>query len=329
MEIVNLGNTKLHVSRIGMGTAAIGRPGYINIGHDKDIAGSTDKAAMMERSHGMFDIAYTAGIRYFDTARSYGEGEAFLAEWIHARGHNDVVIGSKWGYIYTADWQIKAEKHEVKDHSLSNLQTQYAESKGLLDNKLNLYQIHSATLETGVLDDQAVLNAISKIKQKGIRVGLTLSGNNQGEVLNKALKIKKDRELLFDTVQATFNVLEQSVGEALKQAYEAGMGIIIKEGVANGRLTDSNKDETDANILNALRRIGNSYNADPDTIALAYILHQPWAQVVLSGASTPQQLRSNALAESIRLNNEDLQILRSMAVGPDVYWDKRSQLVWN
>lgn len=38
--------------------------------------------------------------------------------------------------------------------------------------------------------------------------------------------------------QATWNLLEQSAGEALLEAKEAGMDVIIKEGVANGRLTE-------------------------------------------------------------------------------------------
>jgi aryl-alcohol dehydrogenase-like predicted oxidoreductase len=45
--------------------------------------------------------------RYFDAARSYGRAEEFLGGWLAARGiaPQEVVVGSKWGYVYTANWQ--------------------------------------------------------------------------------------------------------------------------------------------------------------------------------------------------------------------------------
>lgn len=45
---------------------------------------------------------------------------------------------------------------------------------------------------------------------------------------------------LFDCVQVTWNLLEQSAGAALREAHQAGMDIIVKEGMANGRLTQRN-----------------------------------------------------------------------------------------
>lgn len=49
--------------------------------------------------------------RYFDAARSYGKAEEFLGEWLRARNipTSEVMVGSKWGYTYTADWQIDTQ----------------------------------------------------------------------------------------------------------------------------------------------------------------------------------------------------------------------------
>ena len=46
--------------------------------------------------------------RYFDAARSYGRAEEFLSGWLAARGlaRDDLLVGSKWGYYYTADWRV-------------------------------------------------------------------------------------------------------------------------------------------------------------------------------------------------------------------------------
>ena len=97
-------------SRIGLGLAALGRPAYIDIGHPQDLAGETDVDSMRARAHAMLDAAYAAGVRYFDAARSYGRAEEFLRSWLTARGlaTEDVGVGSKWGYTYTADWRVDA-----------------------------------------------------------------------------------------------------------------------------------------------------------------------------------------------------------------------------
>ncbi|HZY87152.1 MAG TPA: aldo/keto reductase, partial [Gemmataceae bacterium] len=120
MLIRPLGRTGLVVSPVGLGLAALGRPGYINLGHADDLAHDYDVAAMEARAHAVLDAAWAAGVRYFDAARSYGNAERFLSTWLAARGIAPaaVTVGSKWGYTYTAGWKVEAEKHEIKDHSL-------------------------------------------------------------------------------------------------------------------------------------------------------------------------------------------------------------------
>src|SRR5262245_58972668 len=206
-----LGDSDLLVSRMGLGLAALGRPGYINLGHAGDLASDYDVAAMEAHCHAVLDIAWQSGVRYFDAARSYGRAEAFLASWLAARGiaPGDVTVGSKWGYTYTAGWRVEAEKHEVKDHSLAVLRRQWKESRELLGPHLDLYQIHSATLDSGVLDNADVLAELARLKEQGVRIGLTLTGPRQADTLRKAL----DSTIgLFDSVQATWNLLEPSAG---------------------------------------------------------------------------------------------------------------------
>ena len=66
-------------TKIGLGLAALGRPEYINIRTDNDIDKSEE--AFKQNTFNVLDLAYQKGIRYFDTAPSYGKGEAFLQEW--------------------------------------------------------------------------------------------------------------------------------------------------------------------------------------------------------------------------------------------------------
>ena len=330
MKLNSLGKSGLRVSATGLGLAALGRPGYINLGHAEDLQGDHRVAAMEARAHRMLDAAFERGVRYFDAARSYGRAEAFLASWLAQRKLNDeVTVGSKWGYTYTADWQVDAEKHEVKEHSLEKLSTQYAESRALLGNGLDLYQIHSATLETGVLENTAVLGRLASLKAEGLAVGLSLSGEGQVRTLEHALKVEVDGVPLFDAVQATFNVLEPSVGETLAQAHKAGLGVIVKEALANGRLTERNDAPDFADTLALLSAQASRLETTVDALALAFVLAQPWADTVLSGASTVDQLESNLKATELNLDEEALEALAGLAEPPERYWSTRAALHWN
>lgn len=278
---------------LGLGLAALGRPAYLNVGHGDDIGADGSVEALERRCHEVCDRAWASGIRWFDAARSYGLAEQFLASWLRDRGiaAADVTVSSKWGYTYTAGWQDPGEVdvHEVKDHSLEALHRQWRESDVLVGPWLRLYQVHSATKASGVLDDRSVHAALADLP---VAVGLTLTGPDQADVLRRALDITVNGRSLFSAVQATWNVLEPSAGPALAEAKEAGWTVIIKEALANGRL------------------------ADRAVAALAAALAQPWADVVLSGAATVAQLESNLCA------------LHADAMDPEQYWAERSALPW-
>ena len=328
MNLRPFGSTDLQTTPIGLGLAALGRPGYINLGHAQDLEADYDIAAMEARTHLVLDAAWEAGIRYFDAARSYGRAEAFLGSWLTARQipTAQVTVGSKWGYTYTADWQIEADAHEIKEHSLPVLQRQIQESREILGDYLDLYQIHSATLDSGVLTKEAVLAKLAQLKQDGLKIGLSLSGSQQGETLKRALDVQtEDGALLFDSVQATWNLLEQSAGDALRQAHEAGLGVIVKEALANGRLTPRNTDPQ----LALLHQIAAEKNTTRDALALAAVLAQPWVNVVLSGAAAVEHLQSNVTAVAIDYDEETAVRLQSLHESPETYWQTRSNLTWN
>lgn len=245
-------------------------------------------------------------------------------------------VGSKWGYRYTANWQVALEggaPHEVKDLSLAHLKSQRRETEALLGAHLCLYQIHSATLESGVLEDPAVLAELRRMREEvGCRIGLSLSGVRQGETLLRALETG-----VFDSVQATWNVLEQSVGPALLQAHEAGLEVIVKEAMANGRVLKHP----------AVLEAAGALDLAPDQLALAAVLAQPFRPMVLSGAVTAEQLASNVAAlDLVRglpagagagdtpdtatpLGRALEQLLKDALADPAAYWEERGRLAWN
>lgn len=324
------GRTGLEVTPLGLGLAALGRPGYINLGHNDDLAGSRSVDQLEARTHDVLDAAWESGIRYFDVARSYGRGEAFLGRWLRRRSipPSDVVVGSKWGYTYTADWQVDADVHEVKDHSLDTFERQWPESNSALGPHIDLYQIHSATLKTGVLDDADVLSALARLKRDGVAVGLSLSGPRQAETLEKALSVTVDGVPLFDSVQATWNLLERSAEEALAAAHDSGWGVIVKEALANGRLTPRNDATSFDQLRKVLARQARRLDATVDALALAAALAQPWSDVVLSGAARIDHLHSNAAALDVSWDEEAADALAPLTEPAEVYWSTRDQLEW-
>jgi aryl-alcohol dehydrogenase-like predicted oxidoreductase len=306
-------------SRIGLGLAALGRPGYIDIGHSQDLAGETDVDSMRGRAHAMLDAAYGAGVRYFDAARSYGRAEEFLGSWLTARGigAEDVGVGSKWGYTYTADWRVDAKVHEVKDLSISTLRRQIRESRELLGSHLDLYQIHSATVDSGVLEDRRVLDELMRLRDGGLAIGFTVSGPRQHETIERGLELGA-----FDAVQATWNLHEQSAGPALAAAHAGGLGVIVKEAVANGRLTSRGAPPL-------LAETARSLDTTPDAVGLSAVLARPWVDIVLSGATTSPMLESNLKATRVELGDELLERLDGLREDPQSYWETRAGLPWN
>jgi aryl-alcohol dehydrogenase-like predicted oxidoreductase len=326
---VTLGRTGLEVSRLGLGLAAVGRPGYVNLGRGDDFGAARTPEALYARSAALLDAARTAGVRYVDVARSYGRAEEFLARWLGERAvpRDALVVGSKWGYRYTAGWRVDAAVHEEKELSLARFTAQLAETRALLGEWLDLYQIHSATVESGCLADATLLRALVAGRHEGAyrAVGLTLSGPKSAETLEQALAARAGGERVFDVVQATFNALEPSLAPLLTHAHDAGLGVIAKEVFANGRLSSANHRPDDAARLTRLR----SFDLPLDQLALAFVLAAPFVDVALSGAATTAQLHSHLAAASVTLDKATRAALAQVAEPVDEYWETRRRLPWN
>jgi aryl-alcohol dehydrogenase-like predicted oxidoreductase len=322
-----LGATGLRVTPVGLGLAALGRPAYIDLGRDADLGPDRGVEALERRCHQVLDAAFAAGVRYLDAARSYGRAEAFLASWLQARGldPSEVTVGSKWGYTYVGEWRMDAKVHEVKDHSLAALRRQLGQSVTLLGDHLDLYQVHSATLDSGVLEDRAVLAELGRLAGSGVVVGLSASGPGQAATIRRALEVTADGAARFACVQATWNLLERSAGAALAEARAAGWGVIVKEALANGRLSPHGAGPATA----VLGRVASRHGVGVDAVALAAVLANPWADVVLSGAVAAGQLQANLAALQVELDPVELEELAALAEPAEAYWSARSALAWS
>jgi aryl-alcohol dehydrogenase-like predicted oxidoreductase len=101
--------------------------------------------------------------------------------------------------------------------------------------------------------------------------------------------------------------------------------VIVKEGVANGRLTPRGREPVVREVLDP---IAARHGVTADGVALAAVLAQPWADVVLSGAATVAHLHANLRAFDVRLTPRDRDALDGVAEQTDPYWDHRGDLPW-
>jgi len=314
-------------TQLGLGLAALGRPEYINIR-----AQWVDKsqAAFERNAFAMLDEAYALGIRFFDTAPSYGKGETYLLAWHNARKHPDVTLSTKWGYTYVANWELGyAGKHEIKEHSLAKLRQQWQQSKQLLP-ALAYYQIHSATFESKVLTNQAVLNEMSGLREAyGLKLGMTSTGANQHNVLTAAKDICVHQTPLFDSFQATYNIFDQSAYACLTELLATGKKVIIKEALANGRVFPNPNFPSYREHYAQLNALAKKYAVGIDAIALRFIIDHLGPTLVLSGASSTDQLRENLQVYSFSLSQSEIDLLKTFHQNTDEYWSERSSLAWN
>lgn len=316
-----------HKCPIGLGTAAIGRPTYINIKQQKEDFESLEVFA--NQGLQLLGKAYDLGLRYFDTAPGYGMAEKLLIDWSSDRINDDLEIATKWGYTYVADFKLDAEVHEIKEHSIDKLDEQWSYSKELFP-YLNVYQIHSATLETGVLENIEILERLAFLKDEyNLTIGITSSGINQLEILKKALDVEVDQKQLFDLYQVTYNVFEQSLLEIGDLFSQSNKKLVIKEALANGRVFPNEKYRHYSSTYAKLNQLALKYQVGVDAIALRFCIDSLPVFKVLSGASTEEHLVSNLKALDFKLTIEEVESLKECTVSAESYWSERKSLTWN
>ena len=147
--------------------------------------------------------------------------------------------------------------------------------------------------------------------------------------MRRALGATVAGERLFDCVQATWNLLEPSAGPALEEAKAAGLGVIVKEALANGRLTARNADPAFAARRRRLGEEAARFAVSIDALALAGVLARPWVDIVLSGVAAVDQLRSNLAALAVPWDHWASEMTESLAESPEDYWHTRARLPWN
>ena len=101
--------------------------------------------------------------------------------------------------------------------------------------------------------------------------------------------------------------------------------MIVKEALANGRLTARNAGRGFRSKLACSKRSARPLGVTADALALAAVLAQPWVDVVLSGAATIEHLRSNLRAADLRWDDATAAALAPLSERAEEYWNRRAR----
>ncbi|MBK1704978.1 aldo/keto reductase [Halochromatium glycolicum] len=289
MEYATLADTDLTVSRIGLGTWAIG--GWM--------WGGTDEAASIETIRS----AVERGITFIDTAAVYGMGrsETIVGEALTRHGLRDqVVLATKCGIAWSDDherlWRDATRariEREVED-SLRRLHT----------DRIDLYQVHWPDPKTP-MDETA--RAMDDLYQAGkIRaIGVSNFNAEQMDQFREAAPLHAN--------QPPYNLFERGLGdEVLPYCAEHGIATLtygaLCRGLLSGRMSRDRQFEGDdlrqadpkfqpprfdqyLAAVEALDRFARDrYGKDVMALALRWLLDQPGHTIALWGARRPDQL---------------------------------------
>jgi aryl-alcohol dehydrogenase-like predicted oxidoreductase len=109
------------------------------------------------------------------------------------------------------------------------------------------------------------------------------------------------------------------------------MKVVVKESLANGRLTHGNRDDDEvlASLVARIRELAEARGTTIEVLALAAALARPWADVVLTGAATVGQIRSNVAALDVSYDAALEEQLRPLSIASEEYWRARGSFRWN
>lgn len=282
MEYRAFGNTDMQVSALGFG-------------------GSEIRDATSETVERLLGSALDAGLNLIDTAACYGHSEELIGQAVSHR-RKDFYLFSKCGHasgLATPDWDVQTIRDSI-DRSLQRLRTDY----------IDLMQLHSCSLET--LQQGSVIEALQQAKQAGKVRYIGYSGDNEA-----ALYAVKSG--LFDSLQTSINVADQSVMEEILPAAEARhMGVIAKRPIANvaWQYTETPEENYYVTYWERLSALQFDFTRQPvgDAVATAlrFTLSAPGVTTAIVGTTNPGRWQQNAdFVNQGALSEEEWRAIRN------------------
>jgi aryl-alcohol dehydrogenase-like predicted oxidoreductase len=276
------------------------------------------------QTRAVVDAAISAGITFFDTAESYGNGdsELFLGRALAGR-RDQVLIATKfgWGRGFGDSEIARGAAGYVRsaiERSLQRLGTDY----------VDLYQYHRPD---GVTPIEETLGAMDELVREG-KVRYVGSSNMTAAQVAEADRVARERALTpFVSAQNEYSWLAREAEDDLIPALERlGLGLIPYFPLARGLLTGKYRraapppagtrlaaqgltdDAATWDRIEVLEAWARSRGLRLLDVAIGGLAAQPAVSSVIAGATTPDQVRANAAAGEWEPSPEELAELRAL-----------------
>lgn len=321
MKKIKLGKTGMEVTRMGLGTWAIG--GGPAWGGDKDLKQCIDTIASCPE----------LGINLVDTAPGYnfGQSEKILGMALSQMDREKVHIITKCGIVWNRQGSLFNKVGDVQlyknlspesileeiDWSLERLGTDY----------IDVYMTHWQSVEPYFTPIGETMEVLNDLKAKG-KIRAIGAANVTPEHIREYLKYGD-----LDIVQAKYSVLDRQTEEELLPICREN-GIVLQayspleQGLLSGTYTKDYKPqgaqcnkrwfqagnmERVIDMLDTWHTLCDKYNCTIPSLALAWVLAQGDFITILSGACAENEIRENVKAAELEIEKEDIQWMREMA----------------
>lgn len=321
MKKIKLGKTGMEVTRMGLGTWAIG--GGPAWGGDKDLKQCIDTIASCPE----------LGINLVDTAPGYnfGQSEKILGMALSQMDREKVHIITKCGIVWNRQGSLFNKVGDVQlyknlspesileeiDWSLERLGTDY----------IDVYMTHWQSVEPFFTPIGETMEVLNDLKAKG-KIRAIGAANVTPEHIREYLKYGE-----LDIVQAKYSVLDRQTEEELLPICREN-GIVLQayspleQGLLSGTYTKDYKPqgaqcnkrwfqagnmERVIDMLDTWHTLCDKYNCTIPSLALAWVLAQGDFITILSGACAENEIRENVKAAELEIEKEDIQWMREMA----------------
>jgi aryl-alcohol dehydrogenase-like predicted oxidoreductase len=297
MELVQLGESGLRVSRVGLGCNNFG--GRIGL----------------EETRAVVDAALDAGVTFFDTAETYGSGggsERLLGEILEGR-RDGIVLATKFGWGQEFGDGAAADIRKAIDGSLERLRTDH----------VDLYYLHKPDPATPIAE---TLGALDELVREG-KVRAIGCSNFSVEQLAEADRVARELGTArFTVLQNHYNLLRRDDDEdVLPLCRELGVSYVpyfpLASGLLTGkylrgepapegtRLAGRDIEEERFDRVEAYAAFAEAHSHTLHELAIGALASTPGMGSIIAGATKPEQVRANAAAASWRLSDDELDAL--------------------
>jgi aryl-alcohol dehydrogenase-like predicted oxidoreductase len=315
MRYRRLGDSGLNVSVVGIGCNNLGR--------------KVDKGGTVA----VVEAALDAGINLFDTADIYGEPQGGSEELLGAAlasigRRDDVVVATKFGHtasdLGAPPWEAMGSRRYIQravEASLRRLRTDY----------IDLYQLHMPDPGTPILETLAALDDL--VRAGKVRY-LGCSQFSAWQVADAAWTARSAHLTPFVSAQNEYSLLNRAVEAELLPACERfGLGLLPFFPLASGLLTGKYHrgeaaptgtrmaegrwapyfDTAPWDTIENIREYAHARALSMLDVAIGGLLARPAVASVIAGATTPEQVRTNAAAAQWSPSADDVAELDGVA----------------